>query len=80
MWKPFAQRSGRQQAAIARAAVVEHQHLELTRQGMVLQAVVGDQQVDLRMGLAQGPGGGQAVAPDRNGRRIAFSRSTVTCV
>ena len=62
----LAQRAGRQQQPVADAALVEDDDLQVARQAVVLQAVVGDQDVDLGVRRAQGARSGHAVAADHH--------------
>lgn len=49
-------RAGRQQPAVAHASFVEHGNVDVSTEPVVLQAIVGHDQIDLRVGLNQGPG------------------------
>src|ERR1019366_10168525 len=63
----FSQRTGGQDPAVARTALVEDENLDVAAEAEVLQAVVADDHIDLRVGLQQGVAGGDAVAPDDDG-------------
>ena len=68
----LAQRPGRQQPAVADAALVEHQHLDVALERQVLQAVVADDDVDVGMRLQQGVAGGRRDrAPTTTGTPVA---------
>jgi hypothetical protein len=43
--------------AIAQTPLIEHRDIEVPRQAVVLQAVIADDQIDLRVGLQQGAAG-----------------------
>ena len=49
----LAQRAGRQQEAVAEATCIDHGDLDVAREAIVLQAVIEDDDVDLRVRSAQ---------------------------
>jgi len=53
----FAQRTGRQQPAVARATVIHQADFQIALQGQVLQTIVTDDDLDFGMGLSQLSGG-----------------------
>ena len=62
----FAQRTGRQQPAIPMAAAILHRDLNIAAQRVMLQAVVGDQDIDVRVGRQERPARLETLAPDED--------------
>src|SRR3546814_13394849 len=60
----FAQRPRRQEPSVACAARVLHDNLDIASQCKVLQAIVGNHDVDLRVGLLELAYGGRAFSMD----------------
>ena len=67
----LAQRAGGQHPAVADAAgLVDHRDLEVSLQRVMLQSVVGDDHVAIRMRREQCPRRGDAVAADPDRHRV----------